>query len=87
MSKYLNLLLGHFSRSPFLGGLDTEFMVPSPAAKGEGSIEEWIQGCIEQAKEKEDVAEAGGDLSQHGGGEPVPQTQQVIRCPAEDERQ
>lgn len=64
-----------------------EDSVPSSAAKYEGPIEQKIQRSIEEAKEEKDVAEAGGNFRQHGGGEPVPLTQQVIRHPAEEGQQ
>lgn len=65
--------MGHSLRTFLPGGVYTEFLVPSPAAKGKGPIEEGIQRSIEEAKKEEDVAEAGRDFSEHGGREPVPQ--------------
>lgn len=58
LSKSLNLLLGHSSRTSFPGGVYTMFLMPSSAPKGEGPIEERIQRSTEEAKEEKDVAEA-----------------------------
>jgi len=57
-----------------------------PEGDGEEPIGDGVQAGIEEAKDEEDVGEGWWDLLLHGSWtEPVPQPQQVVGGPAEDE--
>ena len=55
-------------------------------AHGEQAIDDWVQAGIEKPTDEEDVGEGVGDFPlQVVWEEPVPQTQQVVWSPADDE--
>lgn len=60
-----------------------------PEVHSEEAVDQGVKARVEEAKEEENVAEGWGHLlpGQHLGGEPVPQAEQVVRSPADDESQ
>lgn len=59
---------------------------PSAEAYGEQAVNDGVNARVEKSKDEEDVGEGVRHLAlQVVGEEPVPQTQQVVRSPADDE--
>ena len=54
---------------------------------GEQTVSDGVQTCVEEAKDKQHVSERMRDRLLHFFGEqPIPQAQQVVWSPADDER-
>lgn len=56
-----------------------------PKGGGVQPINDGVSACVQQAKEKEAVIDVLWHLLDHGRMEPVPQAQEVVRGPADDE--
>lgn len=79
-----------YDRVSFLAGLDRGFAVAAPPALaeayGEQAVDDGVQAGVEKPKDEQDVGEGMRDFSlQVVWEEPVPQTQQVVRSPADYE--
>lgn len=59
---------------------------PSAEAYGEQAVDDGVQAGVKEPEDEQDVGEGVGDFPlQVVWEEPVPQTQQVVRSPADDE--
>ena len=57
-----------------------------PEVDGEQPVDDRIQAGVDEPEDEQDVGQRVGDLPlQVVGKEPVPQAQQVVRSPADDE--
>lgn len=56
-----------------------------PEGGGVEAVDDGVAACVEVAEDKQDVVHVLGGVPDHGGLEPVPDPQKVVRGPADDE--